>query len=169
MICDSVTGREISNFSSFVELYILKGEFHGTWIISQAFWIARKCNHRSFKNDLLEQKTVKWLWRMTVTLSWNISFMHWSPHSISKQPVHAVPSRFSRVLLFVTPRTVAPWAPVSIPSRNTGGDCHALLQGVSLIQGSNLSFLHFRQVLYHWATREAQLMQVSGIHDDRWS
>lgn len=58
----------------------------GTWILSQVFFIAGKCNHWSFKNDLLEQRTVKWSWRMTVTLSWNISFMHRSPHSIYKSP-----------------------------------------------------------------------------------
>ena len=33
--------------------------------------------------------------------------------------------------------------------------CHALLQEIFLTQGSNRHPLHFRQILYHWATREA--------------
>ena len=34
--------------------------------------------------------------------------------------------------------------------------CHFLLQGIFLSQGSNWHLLHCRQILYHWATREAQ-------------
>ena len=30
-----------------------------------------------------------------------------------------------------------------------GINCHSLLQGILLTQGSNLGFLHFRQTLYH--------------------
>ena len=33
--------------------------------------------------------------------------------------------------------------------RNTGVGCHFLLQGIFLSQGSNLSLLHCRQILYH--------------------
>ena len=28
-------------------------------------------------------------------------------------------------------------------------DCHSLLQGIFLTQGSNLGLLHYRQILYH--------------------
>ena len=41
------------------------------------------------------------------------------------------------------------------PGKNTGVGCHALLQGIFLTQGWNLGFLHCRQILYHWATKEA--------------
>ena len=34
-------------------------------------------------------------------------------------------------------------------SKNTGVGCHALFQGIFLIQGSNLGLLHCRQILYH--------------------
>ena len=34
-------------------------------------------------------------------------------------------------------------------------DCHFLLQGIFLTQRWNLGLLHCRQILYHWATREA--------------
>ena len=66
--------------------------------------------------------------------------------------------------LFATPWTMAlsllcPW---NSPGRNTGVDCHFLLQRIFLTQGSNLSLLHCRQILYHlshqgmihFATRE---------------
>ena len=33
--------------------------------------------------------------------------------------------------------------------KNTGVDCHSLLQGIFPSQGSNLAFPHFRQILYH--------------------
>ena len=36
--------------------------------------------------------------------------------------------------------------------------CHALLQGVFPIYRSNLRLLHCRQILYHWATKEALLL-----------
>ena len=45
------------------------------------------------------------------------------------------------------------------PGKNTGVGCHALLQGIFPTQGSNqhlLRLLTCRQVLYHWASREAQ-------------
>ena len=39
------------------------------------------------------------------------------------------------------------------PGKNTGVGCHFLLQGIFPIQGSNLSFLHCKRILYplsHW-------------------
>ena len=38
--------------------------------------------------------------------------------------------------------------------KNTGVGCHALLQGIFLIQGSNPGLLHCRQILYHLSYRE---------------
>ena len=46
-----------------------------------------------------------------------------------------------------------PWR--HFPGKNTGVGCHFLLQGIFLTQGSNPGLLHCRQILYHWATREA--------------
>ena len=43
-------------------------------------------------------------------------------------------------------RLLCPW---DSPGKNTGVGCHFLLQGIFLTQGSNLSFLHCRQILYH--------------------
>ena len=40
------------------------------------------------------------------------------------------------------------------PSKNTGVGCHFLLQEIFLTQGSNLGFLHCRQILYHLSYRE---------------
>ena len=43
-------------------------------------------------------------------------------------------------------RLLCPW---DSPGKNTGVGCHALLQGIFLTQGSNLSLLHCRWILYH--------------------
>ena len=45
------------------------------------------------------------------------------------------------------------------PGKDTGVDYHALLQGIFQTKGSNLCFLwllHYRWILYPWATGEAQ-------------
>ena len=42
-------------------------------------------------------------------------------------------------------RLLCPW---DFPRKNTGVDCHSLLQGTFPIQGSNVGLLHFRQILY---------------------
>ena len=56
----------------------------------------------------------------------------------------------SRVQLFATLWTVARQAPLSVnsPGKNTGVGCHALLQGIFLIQRLNLRLLHCRWILY---------------------
>ena len=41
------------------------------------------------------------------------------------------------------------------PGKNTGVGCHALLQGVFPMQGSNLGLPHGGRILYHLSTREA--------------
>ena len=43
------------------------------------------------------------------------------------------------------------------PGKKTGVGCHALLQRIFPTQGLNLSLLHCRQILYHWAAREVSL------------
>ena len=57
-------------------------------------------------------------------------------------------SRFSCVLLFVTPWSVPTrlscWR--DSPGKNTGVSCHAILQGIFLTEGSNLHLL----CLLHW-------------------
>ena len=56
-------------------------------------------------------------------------------------------------------RLLCPW---DSPGKNTGGGCHALLQGTFPSQGLNphlLWLLHGRLILCHWATRKAH----SGI------
>ena len=65
-------------------------------------------------------------------------FNSWDPHGL-------YPTRF-----------LCPW---DFPSKNTGVACHFLLQGIFFKQGSNsrlLCLLHCRQILYHWAAREAR-------------
>ena len=48
--------------------------------------------------------------------------------------------------------------PRDSPGKNAGMDCHFLFQGTFLTQGLKLRLLcllHCRQILYHWASREA--------------
>ena len=49
-------------------------------------------------------------------------------------------------------RLLSPW---NSSDKNSGVGCHALLQGIFLTQGSNLSLLHYRWTLYCWTTAEA--------------
>ena len=57
----------------------------------------------------------------------------------------------SRVQLLANPWTVAHQAPLSIgfSKLDSGADCHSLIQGIFLTQGSNPGFLHCRRILYH--------------------
>ena len=74
-------------------------------------------------------------------------------------------SGFSRVRFFATPWTTAarllcPW---DSPGKTTGVGGHALLQGTFPTQGLNPCLprlLHQRQILYCWATGEAQSSNV---------
>ena len=60
---------------------------------------------------------------------------------------------------FATQWTVAHQAPPSIdcPGKNTGVGNHFLLHGIFLTQGSNSVSCIGRQILYHWAMREAHI------------
>ena len=48
--------------------------------------------------------------------------------------------------------------------KNTGVGSLSLLQGNFLTQESNQDLQHCRQILYHWATREALIMIMSCFH-----
>ena len=67
----------------------------------------------------------------------------------------------SLIRLFLTLWTVAHQAPLYMGfSMYTGVDCHALLQAIFPTQESNSRLLycqHCRQILYRWATWEAQV------------
>ena len=65
------------------------------------------------------------------------------------------------------PWTVAHQAPWNFPGKNTGVDCHYLLQGIFPTQGSNHGLLHCRQILYHWAT-VGSLTHPALTHPSSW-
>ena len=69
-------------------------------------------------------------------------------NALSTSACVCVFSDFSSAQLFVTLKTVAHQAPLprDSPGKNTGVDCHALLQGIFLTQRSNLHLL----CLLHW-------------------
>ena len=81
-------------------------------------------------------------------------------------------SHFSCVRLFATLWTVARQAPRpwDSPSKNTAVGFHALLQGIFLTQGLNLSLLRLllcKKILYHRATGEAQILDGGIIRSIR--
>ena len=51
-------------------------------------------------------------------------------------------------------RLLCPW---DFPGNDTRVGCHFLLQEIFPTQGSNPGLLHYRQILHHWATREAPI------------
>ena len=73
-------------------------------------------------------------------------------------------SCFSCIQIFATlyelepTRLLCPW---DSPGKHTGVGHHAILQGIFPIQELKpqiLPLLHWRQILYHWATGEAQFV-----------
>ena len=76
--------------------------------------------------------------------------------------------RLSHVRFFEIPWTVAPQAPLSMgfSRKNTGMDCHFLLQGIFPTQGSN-------QCLLHWQTLDCLSHQGSpglqAMDRERWA
>ena len=60
-------------------------------------------------------------------------------------------------------RLLCPW---DSPGKSTGVSCQAFLQRIFLNQGSNLHLLHWRCILYHWATRE--VLQMEGSWNLLW-
>ena len=74
----------------------------------------------------------------------------------------------SPVWLFSTPWTVAcrllcPW---NSPGKNTRVGGHSLLQSIFLTQGSNLWFLHYRQILYHLSHQGSPQMTIHCLKID---
>ena len=55
-------------------------------------------------------------------------------------------------------RLLCPW---DFPGKNTGVGFYFLLQGIFLIQASNVHLLHCRWILCHWAARE--------VHTKAWT
>ena len=64
----------------------------------------------------------------------------------SKYSVSSVLSDFLWPHGLLSTRVLCSW---NFPGKNSGMDCHFLLQGIFLTQGLNLGLLHCRQILYH--------------------
>ena len=86
-------------------------------------------------------------------------FTDWDTREALNKLCCAVPSHFSHVQLFKPPQAVAHQAPPAI-----GFSRQEYWSGLPYPPpgdlpnpGSNLGLLHCRQVLYHWATREAHI------------
>ena len=56
-------------------------------------------------------------------------------------------------------RLVCPW---NSPGKNSGVDCHSLLQRIILNHGSNLGLLHCRWILCHLSQQGSQLVRWVG-------
>ena len=53
--------------------------------------------------------------------------------------------------------------PQHSPGKNTGVDCHSLLQGIFLVQRLNLGLLHGRQILYHPSYQASHSVQFTSV------
>jgi len=51
------------------------------------------------------------------------------------------------------------------PGKNTGVDCHTVLQGIFPTQGSNPGLPHCRQILYHLSHQGSPYTETRGIKD----
>ena len=52
------------------------------------------------------------------------------------------------------------------PGKNTGGGCHALVQGISPTQGLNPGLPHCRQILYqlsHWGSSLLNIVNIAAL------
>ena len=138
------------------------------WILPSA-WTAQVSQlkgHLIYKASLKAFGAYEVPWFLHVILPSWLQSSNWCSTAMTKHPnskkcdmlIHTT-CMLNHVWLFATPQTSPPrllclW---DSPDKNTGVGCHFLLQGAFLTQASNLPLLcllHFRQILYHWATRK---------------
>ena len=76
-----------------------------------------------------------------------------------------------RMKVLVTQLCVTLCGPITCtcnsPDKNTGMGCHSLLQGIFLIQGSDLGLLHCMQILYH-LNYQGSLRKIAMTHLVKW-
>ena len=67
----------------------------------------------------------------------------------------------------MTPKTVAHQAPLSMgfSRQEYWSALPSLLQGIFPTQGSNLSLLHFRQILYHLSHQGSAVHDINLVYD----
>ena len=99
------------------------------------------------------------LGRWCTPTPWEQSFCTWGP---SRTPRHVLLYLAVCCCLVAKSCLTLLWShgllcPWDFPVKNTGVGCHFLLQGIFLIQGSNLHLLHWQAnfFFYHGAPREA--------------
>ena len=99
--------------------------------------------------------------------SWDYNALKFSGFSVINTQACML-SHFSRVQLFATPPGfLCPW---NSPGKNTWVDCHALLQGIFLTQGSNLfvlQFLHCRWIRHCRVSGEPINIQCWSVKSPR--
>ena len=64
----------------------------------------------------------------------------------------------------IPPRILCLW---DYPGKNAWADCNFLLQGIFLNQESHPHLLHYRWILYNWATREVSESDISSVQFSR--
>ena len=82
-----------------------------------------------------------------------MTFLNWSTDSIKSLSKSC--AVFSHSVVSNSLWSHGLFCPWDFPGKNTGVDCHFLLQGIFPTQGSNPGLVHCRQILYIWITREA--------------
>ena len=119
-------------------------------------FLLSKCYSKSFSSHIIASEVFIYLYKNKHTLicihvlvrHTTLFFMSclWSVASVMSDSFWPQPAEL-----------LCPW---DSPYKSTGVGCHFLLQGIFSTQGVNphlLYFLHYRQILYCWATREAKI------------
>ena len=130
------------------------------------------------KNLVLQTKNLKISYRRYTVTSWwmelvaqksagDMGQIHWVPTieaAEGKNDSHSVVSNSFWSHRLYPPRIFYPW---NSPGTNTGVGCHALLQGIFPIQGSNSGLLPCRQILSHLSHKDVFILRFckwKGAH-----
>ena len=126
---------------------------HG--ILSLSTWPCYSSPWSTNKSELL---LGKWSIKIKNSISSNILANHWVMHAcVHAKSLQLCPILCNPVNCSSPGSFLCPW---DSPRKNTGVGCHALLQGIFLTQGSNLSLLP----LLHWQVDSLPL-EIRGWWD----
>ena len=141
-------------------------EMYQIWALKQAnqndWWKETQKNCPIKVIDLKDPKAQLWVHPLSESTHVYSHILYYFPNCVHMY------CHFTRVWLFVSPMDCS--LPVSSvygdsPHKNTGVGSHSLLQGLFPTQALNphlQQLLHCRQILYHWATREAPFFLLTN-------
>ena len=149
----------------FVNQWVIAHSYYyvlqcSTWLIFDQWDLPQADSYVPISFSILAYFFFFLNWRI-IALQYCVSFCHTSTWISHRSPpsscVYVFVLLLSHILLFCNPMNCSPtrllcaW---DFPSKNMGVGYHFLLQEIFLTQGSNLSLLLGRRILYHWTNWE---------------